>query len=398
MENLSKSFFKHVGQTTPFPIQLEIESAKGIYFKSKDGAEYMDFTSGIAVSNLGHGHKAIISAIRDQAKKHLHTMVYGEFVESPQVEYAELLTSVLPSQLNCVYYCTSGSEAVEASMKLAKRKTQRTEIIYFKGSYHGSTHGALSIMGGEKLKSAYRPLLPDTKMIDYNSLEQLDDITEDTAGVIVEVIQAASGVTLADKAWLKALRKRCNEVGALLVFDEIQTGFGRTGKLFAFEHYGVVPDVLLLAKAIAGGVPMGALVAEQSLLELFTKKPMLGHINTFGGNSLACAAAIATLTTLVSEPKLYSEADEKAELILKELEHHSLIEKITYKGFLMAIHFQTKEIAYKFMEYALDQEVVLIGFLIQENAVRLAPPLTITKRELKEATRRLLIALDELLE
>jgi len=281
MTNRRKQFLKHVGQTSPYPIGLDIKGAKGVFYYTKDGKSYYDFTSGIAVSNLGHQNKAVIKAIKKQADKHLHTMVYGEFIEDPQVQLAVALTKRLPQKLNGVYYCTSGSEAVEAAMKLAKRKTMRSEIISCVGSY--------------QYKEAYRPLLPDTKLIRYNNIEDVNKITKKTAAVFIEVVQAATGVTPADVKWLKAIKKRCAETNALLVFDEIQTGFGRTGYFLAFEQYKVIPDMLLLAKAMGGGVPIGALVAKQKLLSLFTKNPILGHINTFGGNALACAASLAVI-------------------------------------------------------------------------------------------------------
>lgn len=398
MSELSKSFKKHVGQTSPFPIQLEVVRAQGIYIIARDGKEYIDFTSGIAVMNLGHNHSPVIKAIRSQAKQHLHTMVYGEFVESPQVQYAKLLTSVLPKKLDGVYYCTSGSEAVEASLKLAKRKTKRSEIVYFQGSYHGSTHGALSIMGSEKYKKAYRPLLPDTRMLRYNNFDDLALISESTACVVLEIVQAASGVTVIDGNWLKSLKRRCKEVKCLLIFDEIQTGFGRTGQLFAFQHYGIVPDILLLAKAMGGGIPIGAVVSQQKLLNLFTKNPMLGHINTFGGNAIACSAAHATLCSLLQTPEFIEDAENKANLIYKSLINHSLVREITYKGLLMAIHFRSKKVAYAFMEKCFENRVILIGFLLNDKAMRFAPPLTMTKRELKESIRRILRSLDQVLE
>ena len=396
MANQLKAFKKYVGQTSPYPIELEIERAEGVFYITTSGKEYFDFTSGIAVNNLGHGNERVIKAITKQAKKNLHTMVYGEFVESPQVDYAKLLVKQLPKPLNSLYYCTSGSEAVEASMKLAKRKTQRTEIIYFKGAYHGSTHGALSIMGSEEYKEAYRPLLPGNRMCTYNSMESIEQITEKTAGVIVEVAQAASGVTVAKKEWLKALREQCDKTGALLIFDEIQTGFGRTGKLFAFEHFNVVPDVLLIAKAMGGGIPIGGLVANRKLLKLFTKQPILGHINTFGGNAIACAAAKATLQELTTNTKLLADVERKANYIKDHLGDHDEIEKISNMGLLIALHFKSKEKALAFMNNALKQQIVLIGFLLNDNAVRLAPPLTISTKELKKAVNLLQLALDDL--
>lgn len=388
-------FLKHVGQTSPYPIGMEIQKAKGVYYYNKEGKAYFDFTSGIAVSNLGHQNKTIIKAIKSQLDKHLHTMVYGEFVEAPQVDLAQSLTSRLPAKLDGVYYCTSGSEAVEAAMKLAKRKLMRSEIISCVGSYHGSTHGALSIMGSEEYKQAYRPLLPHTSLIRYNHLEDIEKVTEKTAAVFIEVVQAATGVTPADLSWLRAIKKRCKKTKTLLVFDEIQTGFGRTGAMFSFEQYGVVPDMLLLAKAMGGGLPIGALVAKQSLLGLFAKKPILGHINTFGGNALACAASLAVLKVFDKHPELISGVEAKSKFLIKELAH-SKIQKITAAGLLIGLHFKTKKNARKFMKYALEEGVVLIGFLMNDKAVRIAPPLTINNNEMVDACQKLKRALARL--
>jgi len=391
-ENL---FLRHVGQTSPFPLQLDIERAKGVHFYAADGKSYIDFTSGIAVSNLGHQNKAIVKAIKKQVYKHLHTMVYGEFVEAPQVKLAKTLTDLLPACLNCVYYCTSGSETVEAAMKLAKRKTGRSEIISCLGSYHGSTHGALSIMGSDRYKQPYYPLLPDTRLIRYNEHIDLELITDKTAAVFIEVVQAASGVTPADKEWLTELAKQCKSTGAVLVFDEVQTGFGRTGSMFAFEQYGVIPDMLLLAKAMGGGVPIGALVARRELLQLFTTNPILGHINTFGGNALACAASLAMVKQLKKKPELIQNVKEKAELIKEHLRHER-IEKITNAGLLMGVHFKDGEIAKQFMQNCLDEGVVLIGFLLNDKAIRLAPPLTITRKEILNACKKMNKALEKI--
>ena len=374
----------HVAATSPFPIGLQLSKADGVYFYDTSGRAYFDFTSGIAVNNLGHRHPAVVEAIKKQADIHLHGMVYGEFEEHPQVRLASTLCSVLPESLDTVYFCTSGGEAVEGAMKLAKRYTGRTEICYFKGSYHGSTHGALSIMGSEVYKQAYRPLLPDTRMLPYNDSEALNLITHSTAGVVVEVIQAASGVTLASEAWLQALRQRCTETDTLLIFDEIQTGYGRTGKLFAFEHYGVVPDVLLLAKAMGGGVPIGAFIAQHDVMNVLSEQPILGHINTFGGNALACAAAQATLDTFIAQPDLYTTAARKAEQIIEAFTHPKLTH-FTHKGLMMAAHFETKADAYAFMRRSLENGVVLIGYLFNETAVRFAPPLTISVDQIEAA-------------
>jgi len=388
-------FKKHIGQTSPFPLGLEVMSAKGVFYTTVSGNKVFDFTSGISVNNLGHGHPNVVNAIKKQADIHLHTMVFGEFVEAPQLKLAQALSSVLPESLSCTYYCTSGGEAVEAAMKLSKRYTGRTEICYFEGSYHGSTHGALSIMGDERYKQAYRPLLPNTRMLGYNNEDDLQFITTDTAGVVVELVQAASGVTVGKSSWLSALRARCSEVGALLIFDEIQTGFGRTGKLFGFEHNGVVPDVLLLAKAMGSGVPIGALITSTATMECLSHHPILGHINTFGGNALACAAAQATLDTFIAHPELYEQAERKGKLIIQELSHPA-ISHFTQKGLMLAVHFKDKTTAHQFIEQALIQDVVLIGFLFNEAAVRISPPLTITDDEIKEACTKLRVALDKL--
>ncbi len=395
-EALKKDFLHHVGQTSPHPIGLEIERCSGVFYHTVDGKKYYDFTSGIAVSNFGHQHPKIIEAIKNQVDINLHTMVYGEFIEKPQVHYAQRLIRHLPSNLNCVYYCTSGSETVEAALKLAKRKTGRKELISCRGSYHGSTHGPLSIMGDEYFKEAYRPLLPDTKLIGFNHLEDVQDITEQTACVVVEVVQAATGVAVAHKQWLQAVKRRCREVGALLIIDEIQTGFGRTGTLFAFEQFDVVPDILLIAKAMGGGLPIGALVASHDLLTLFTKHPVLGHINTFGGNALSVAAASAVLEVLEQNKTLLQRARELGQRIKQHLSRHENIDSISHLGLLMAVHFTTAEKAQKFMHLCLKNGVVLIGFLFNEKAVRLAPPITISDEELADALSRMDAVLEKL--
>ena len=396
MVKQKEDFYNYIAQTSPYPLALSLKSAEGSYFISTEDEAYLDFTSGIAVNNLGHGLPEIREAIIQQANRHLHTMVFGEFIETPQIAYAKQLCSCLPDALNSLYYCTSGSEAVEASMKLAKRATGRTEIVSFKGAYHGSTHGALSIMGSERYKTAYRPLLPDTKQLEYNSVEQLELITDKTAGVIVEPVQAASGVTPATQQWLTALRKRCNLVGAKLIFDEVQTGFGRTGRLFAFEHYNEVPDMLVLAKSMGGGMPIGGLVANRKLMKLFSHQPILGHINTFGGNAVACAAAKAHLTYLQKNNHIIKKAEQKAYTITEALKNHAQVEQITYKGLLMAVHFSSGEKALSFIRSALNENVVLIGFLLNEKAVRLAPPLNISEDDLRYGIEQILKALDSI--
>ncbi len=387
IDQLKQNFFLHVGQTSSIPLQLEIERCEGIYYIATDGTKYIDFTSGIAVSNLGHQHPEIVQAVQEQAAKHLHTMVYGEFIEKPQVDYAMQLIKHLPEQLNSVYYCTSGSEAVEASLKLAKRHTKRTELVSCVGSYHGSTHGALSIMGNEYFKSAYRPLLPDTRLIRFNQIEDVELISTNTAAVVIELVQAASGVAVATRQWLQAIRNRCSEVGALLVFDEIQTGFGRTGELFAFNHFAVEPDILLLAKAMGGGVPIGALVANQELLTDFTHQPVLGHINTFGGNALAVSAAQAVLRVFEQQPEIINSVPEKAKRLTSFFDSAECVEQVSNLGLLLAVHFKSEQQAKKFLQLCLEHGIVLIGFLFNAKAIRLAPPLTITDEELVKALK-----------
>jgi acetylornithine/N-succinyldiaminopimelate aminotransferase len=291
-------FLNHVAQTNPSPMGLEIEKAEGCYLFDSNGKKYIDLISGISVSNIGHCHPKVIEAVNEQIRKHAHLMVYGEFVQYPQVKLAEKIVSLLPNKLNSVYFTNSGAEATEGAMKLCKRATGRTEIISFKNSYHGSTQGALSIMGSEEFKTAYRPLLPGNRILNYNSYTDIEEITNKTAAVFAEVIQAESGVIKADENWLQQLRKKCDETGTLLVFDEIQTGFGRTGKMFAFEHYGITPDILLLGKALGGGLPLGAFVSDKNLMNQFTHDPVLGHITTFGGNPVCCAAALGSINVI----------------------------------------------------------------------------------------------------
>jgi acetylornithine/succinyldiaminopimelate/putrescine aminotransferase len=285
-------FLNNLGQTTPFPFLLEIEKAEGLYLYDKAGKSYMDLISGIAVSNLGHKHPAVVKAVKEQVDKHMHVMVYGEFIQSSVNQFAEQLVSLLPATLNSVYFTNSGAEAIEGALKLAKRYTGRTELIAFRGAYHGSTHGALSVSGNETKKYAFRPLLPDVKFLKFNHLPDLEEISNKTACVLIETIQGDAGVRIPDQAYLEALRARCTETGTMLIFDEIQTGMGRTGKLFAFEHYGVTPDILCSAKALGGGLPIGAFIADKEVMRHLTFDPMLGHITTFGGNPVACAAGL----------------------------------------------------------------------------------------------------------
>jgi len=376
-------FLKHLGQTTPFPFLLEIERAEGMYLIDKAGRKYMDFISGVAVSNLGHQHPAIIKAIKAQLDKHLHIMVYGEFIQSSSNQLAAKLASLLPEELNTVYFTNSGTEAIEGALKLAKRYTGRSELVAFRGAYHGSTHGSLSVSGNETKKNAFRPLLPDVKFLDYNVPSALNEITKHTACVIIETIQGDAGVRIPDRFYLEALRKKCTEVGALLIFDEIQTGMGRTGKLFAFEHYNVVPDILCAAKALGGGLPLGAFISSQSIMKHLTFDPMLGHITTFGGNPLSCAAGLAALEA-VTDPELLSQVETKG-ILIEKLIRHSSIKEIRRKGLMFAIEFATEKEVYEIVEYCLAHGLICFWFLSCPNSFRIAPPLTITTEEIHRA-------------
>lgn len=390
----TEKFFNHVGQTSPFPIALEVEKAEGVYIYDIYGNKYIDMISGIAVSSLGHGNREIVSAIKDQAERYIHTMVYGEHVQSPQVEYATKLTSLLPENLNSVFYTNSGSEAVEGAMKLAKRYTGRYEIIACRNGYHGNTHGSQSLMDREYLSQSYRPFVPGIKFIDYDNIQSLDLITNKTAAVITEVIQGDIGVKIASQEFMDALRNKCDQTGTLLVFDEIQTGFGRTGKLFAFEHYAVIPDVLLIAKAMAGGMPAGALISDKEILNSFTENPILGFISTFGGHPVSLAAACAALEILTTGTII--ESVFAKENLIRKLLVHPLIKEIRSKGLLMAIDFQNSDIVKNIMKKAQSKGVLVDWFLYNDECIRLAPPLVISESEIEKACAILLETLDEI--
>ena len=380
-------FLNHVAQTSPAPIALEIERAEGCYLIDVNGKKYCDLISGISVSSLGHCHPKVVEAINNQAQRYMHTMVYGEYIQSPQVDLAKALTDLLPKKLNSVYFVNSGAEALEGSLKLAKRVTGRTEIISFQNAYHGSSHGALSIMGSEFFKNSFRPLLPDTRLINFNCVEDLQYITEKTACVVSEVIQAEAGVQLPQNDFLKKLRNRCDEVGAMLILDEIQTGFGRTGSFFAFEQFGIVPDVLLLAKAMGGGMPIGAFISSKKNMDCFTENPVLGHITTFGGNAVCCAASLATLHE-ISSNELYKKAKHIEELIKQHLQHEA-IKEIRSCGGLMAVEFGNNELNMKVISNAIQLGVITDWFLFCDTAMRLSPPLVITDEELIDCCLKL---------
>lgn len=393
MSSERQLFLRHIAQTSDAPLLLEIESASGVWLHGRNGEKWLDLISGISVSTLGHCHPAVVAAVKTQAEKFMHTLVYGELVMAPQVQLAEYLCQFLPPRLQQVYFTNSGAEATEGAMKLAKRYTGRTEIISCHQAYHGSTQGALSLMGDEYWKSAFRPLLPDTRQIRYNNPEDLRWITEKTAAVFIDPVQAESGVTVPDLAWLQALRARCTETGALLVLDEIQTGMGRTGTLFAFEQADIVPDILLLAKGFGGGLPLGAFIASQEMMQSLTHSPVLGHITTFGGNAVCCAAALATLKTLC-ESNLMTEVRLKEQRFVDRLQHPA-IQKFTHKGLLMALHLDTAEHLQAVIKLCIDRGLLTDWFLFAPQCLRIAPPLIITLEEIDWACDVILQALDE---
>jgi acetylornithine/succinyldiaminopimelate/putrescine aminotransferase len=376
-------FLQRLAPTSPFPFLISIERAEGIYLYSPDGKTYMDMISGIAVSNVGHRHPKVVEAIKAQLDKHLHVMVYGEYIQTSSNLLASKLASLLPPQLNCSYFVNSGTEANEAALKLAKRVTGRTEIISCKKSYHGSTHGSLSVSGNEVKKRAFRPLLPDVRFIHFNQEEDLVNITERTACVIMETVQGDAGVRVPSKKYLQAVRQRCTEVGALLIFDEIQCGMGRTGKLFAFEHFEVVPDILTIAKAFGGGLPIGAFISSYENMQQLTHNPMLGHITTFGGNPVCCASALATLQVIEDE-KLLQQVEAKGKMI-EDLLQHPKVKEVRRMGLMFAFDFDTEERVNRIVQYAKEHGVICYWFLSHPNSFRIAPPLTITEEEIRKA-------------
>ena len=387
-------FLSHLGQTTPFPFLVEVERAEGIYIYDKQGKAYMDMISGVAVNNIGHRHPNVVSALKNQIDKYLHVMVYGEFVQDPQQLLVKELLAVLPDSLDGVYVVNSGTEAIEAALKLAKRVTGRTELISFRGSYHGSTHGSMSVSGNEVKKQAFRPLLPDVQFLQLNQLSDLERITEKTAGVILETIQGDAGVRRPSVTFMKALRQRCDEVGAMLILDEIQCGMGRTGKLFAFEHFDIVPDILTLGKALGGGMPIGALVSSQKKLMEFTHAPMLGHITTFGGHPVICAAAAAAVQVLKSEID-WTELEERAQRFEERFNHHPELIEIRRVGMMFAFDMVSAERVERVVSRCMEKGLLTFWFLSHPYSFRLSPPLTITEDEFNLAADLILQAIEE---
>ncbi len=386
--NQRELFYQHIAQTSSAPIALEIEKASGCFLKDKNKKKYLDLIGGISVANIGHRHPKVIAAIKKQLNAYLHIMVYGEFIETPQVQFAHLLIQYLPKTLNSVYFTNSGAEATEGAMKLAKRATGRTEIIAFNKSYHGSTQGALSVMGDEFWRNAFRPLLPDVFHLEYNSFASLENITERTACVIAETVQAEAGIIVPSKEWMMALRKKCTQVGALLILDEIQTGFGRTGKLWGFEHFEIVPDIVLLGKALGGGMPLGAFIADKKLMYQLAENPLLGHMTTFGGHPVCCVAGMAAFNVLLEE-KLMEEIPKKEKLFLSLLQHPK-IKVVRSFGLWLAIEFETFEINKKVIDACIENGLVTDWFLFSSNCLRISPPLIISEKEIISACKKIM--------
>lgn len=381
--NTRQLFQQHVAQTSPAPLGLEIVSAEGNYLYDANGKKYLDLIGGISVCNVGHRHPKVVEAIKKQADEYLHVMVYGELVQSPQVKYAELLARHLPENLNCIYFTNSGTEATEGALKLARRVTGRTQVISCNKSYHGSTQGALSVMGDEYWRNAYRPLQPGVWHYDYNSEALLQAITEDVACVIVEPIQSEAGVILPDSSWIKRLRISCRDTGTLLIFDEIQTGFGRTGTLWGFEQVGVIPDIMLLGKALGGGMPLGAFVSRRDTMLSLTNGPVLGHITTFGGHPVCCAAGMAGMLALIDEELTHKvKAKEK---LFHSLLVHPAIKAVRSKGLLMAAQLKDAQHVEQTLSRCIEKSLFFDWFLFAPDCIRIAPPLTITHEEIKQA-------------
>ena len=387
-------FFLYLGLPSHQPLGLEIDHAEGIYLYDVSGKKYLDLVSGISVSNLGHRHPAVIRAIEDQLKKYLHLNVYGEFIQTPQVKLAQRLVSVLPDNLDSVYLVNSGSEAIEGAMKLAKRYTGRTEVVAFHNAYHGSTQGALSILGNETLKNAFRPLIPDIRFLQFNNLKDLEKISEKTACVVAETIQAEAGIILPENEFLETLSARCKETGTLLIIDDVQMCFGRTGKLFSFEHFNFVPDILVLAKAMGGGMPVGAFIASKAIMDTLAFHPELGHITTFGGHPVCCAAALASLDVLLGESLIF-QVEKKGAILSEFVQSHPMVKDIRRKGLILGIEIRDAGKRNKLTEAMLKNGIIIDWFLFHPSTFRIAPPLTITEEECRFAGELLIKSMNE---
>ncbi len=394
-EILRKQFLQHVGQTSPEPMLVEVERAEGVFFYTPEGRPYYDLISGVSVSNVGHANPAVVEAVCRQARDYMHVMVYGELVETPQVEYARLLAEQLPGKIDSIYFLNSGAEAVEGALKLAKRVTGRPEMISMRGAYHGSTHGAMSMMGGEEHKSAFRPLLPDVRQIRYNNFDDIQLITTRTACLLVEPVQGEAGVVLPAEGYLEALRKRCDEVGAMLIFDEIQTGMGRSGVMFACAKYGVVPDIICLAKALGGGMPLGAFAARREVMQALTHNPVLGHISTFGGHPVCCAAGLAAARYMLDN-RLVEQVEAKGALYETLLADHPAVVEIRRSGLLLAVELGSSERMFAMMAMFKEVGILSDWFLYCDTAFRISPPLTIAEEEIRDSAALIRQCLDKL--
>lgn len=392
MNNLRSLFLNHIAQTSPTPLGIEITNADGVKLFDENGKDYIDLIAGVSVANLGHKNPIIIDAIKAQADKYLHLMVYGEIIQEPQVLLASKLAEILPNNLSSVYFLNSGSEAIEGAMKLAKRHTGRAEIISCHNAYHGSTQGALSLISDPFFTAAYRPLLPGIKHINFNSIDNLQYITDQTACVIIEPVQGEAGVIVPEKDYLKRLRDRCNQTGTLLAFDEIQTGFGRTGKMFAFEKYDVIPDILILAKALGAGLPLGAFISSNSIMKSLTNNPVLGHITTFGGHPLSCAAALAGLNQIIDNKEIINSVVEKTERFNSRIKTNKFYSELRYLGLIMAVDVKTNQNLFGLLPFLYDAGIHTDWFLFNDKSFRISPPITITLEEIDESCNRILFA------
>ena len=393
--NNRQLFFQHLAQTSDKPIGIEVASAKGVYIHDINGKAFIDMIAGFSVCNIGHSHPAVMEAIKEQVEKYMHVIVYGEFVQSPQVQYAKALTDLLPENLQSVYFTNSGAEATEGAMKLAKRVTGRTKIVSFKGAYHGSTQGALSVMGDEYFKNAFRPLLPDILQLRYNHLEDIELIDDTVACVLVELVQAETGITPANKEWILALKQKCESLCALLIVDEIQSGFGRTGTLFAFEQYGITPDVLLVGKALGGGLPLGAFIASTKMMSVLTANPVLGHITTFGGNPVCCAAGLAALDVLTQSGWM-QEVKQKEQYLIDNLNHPAVLHR-NHKGLWMSLQFSSDTLTKKVAAACIQNGIITDWFLFAEDRIRIAPPLCMSMEELQVSVEKIKTSIQEAL-
>ena len=387
-------FYSYLAQTSPEPMELEIVKAEGLYLIDRKNKKYLDLISGISVSNVGHGHPEIINAIKEQADKYMHLMVFGEYIQSTQTKLAEAITNLLPSSLNNVYFVNSGSEAIEGALKLAKRHTGRTDIISCKNSYHGSSHGALSIMGNEEFKNNFRPLLPNTRLIEYNNLDDLQYITKKTACIVIEAFQAEAGIIIPDLNYMKSVRERCNQMGTMLIIDEVQTGFGRTGSFFGFQQHGIIPDIITLAKGMGGGMPIGAFISSKEIMQSLTHHPVLGHITTFGGHPVCSAASLACLN-IIEKNNLRDSIPKKSKLFKDLLVHDKIIE-VRGIGFFLCVEFENQKFNFAVIKKCVEKGLITDWFLFNDKCLRISPPLIIEEKDIRFSCEIIIESINEI--